>query len=507
MQRHQRGFVAVLVVHVVDNVQCSDVLFSQPVHEVIHALHNFVEVQNVAFDRFRFRTNLHFQFFINAAVDCVQHGFRQVCTRTEELHLFTNNHRAYAASDSVVVVVEVRTHQVIVLVLQRRGVDGHFSGEFLEVQRQFLRPQNGDVRLRRRTHGVQGIQEAEAVFGNQSTAINAHTTDRFSCPNRVTGEQFIIFRGTQETNHTQFHDQVVNHFLSVLLGDFARFDITFDVGIQEGGYATEGHCCAVLRFNRGQVAEVSPLDSFLSVGCRTRDIAAIFSSHFFDLTQCAVLFSNFFTQTDSGFQVYAVFQIGLQRDELSVFVFHQVVDTVQRNATVVTDDTATAIGIWQTSQNTGFPAVQNVFGVNIEYALVVGFAVFGEDFFQHRVQFAIVRFAGTFNHFDAAKRNDRTFQRSFSLQTNNFLERFVDVASVVRSDGRSNGGVKVNRRVSAVFLFNAFHHAVPQCSGRISCASQEGLVTLIRSVVFLNEVTDVYFILPITFGKTFPGCG
>ncbi len=37
-------------------------------------------------------------------------------------------------------VVEVRTHQVIVLILQRRGVDGHFSGEFLEVQRQFFRP-------------------------------------------------------------------------------------------------------------------------------------------------------------------------------------------------------------------------------------------------------------------------------------------------------------------------------------------------------------------------------
>ncbi|VEB61518.1 Uncharacterised protein [Salmonella enterica subsp. enterica] len=44
---------------------------------------------------------------------------------------------------------------------------------------------------------------------------------------------------------------------------------------------------------------------------------------------------------------------------------------------------------------------------------------------------------------------------------------------------------------SAVFLFNAFHYAVPQLGGRVSSASQEGLVTLIRSVVFLNEVTDV----------------
>ncbi|CHF94487.1 Uncharacterised protein [Salmonella enterica subsp. enterica serovar Typhi] len=507
MQRHQRGFVAVLVVHVVDNVQCGDILFSQPVHEVIHAIHHFVEVQNIAFDRFGFRTNLHFQFFINAAVDCVQHGFRQVCTRAEELHLFTNDHRAYTACDSVVIVVEVRTHQVIVLVLQRRGVDGDFSGELLEVQRQFFRPQNGDVRLRRRPHGVQGVQETEAVFGDQSTAINAHTADRFGCPNRVAGEQFIIFRSTQEANHTQFHDQVVNHFLCVLLGDFACFQVTFDVRIQEGGYTTEGHCCAVLRFNRSQVTEVSPLDCFLSVSRRARDIAAVFSCHFFDLTQSAVLFSDFFTQTDSRFQIYAVFQIGLQRRKLREFVFHQVVDTVQRYATVVTDDTATAIRIRQTGQHAGLTATQDVRSINVEYALVVGLTVFGEDFFDHWVQLAIVRFAGTFNHFDAAKRDNRTFQRSFSLQTNNFLKRFVDVASVVRSDGGSNGGVKVNRRVSAVFLFNAFHYAVPQLGGRVSSASQEGLVTLIRSVVFLNEVTDVYFILPVTFGKTFPGCG
>ncbi|MOA21302.1 hypothetical protein D3C78_1417870 [compost metagenome] len=83
----------------------------------------------------------------------------------------------------------------------------------------------------------------------------------------------------------------------------------------------------------------------------------------------------------------------MQRHELSVFVFHQEVDAVQRNATVVTDDTTTAISIWQTSQNARFTAVQDVFGVNIKHALVVSLAVFGEDFFQHRVQLAIVRFA------------------------------------------------------------------------------------------------------------------
>ncbi|ABU77688.1 hypothetical protein ESA_02442 [Cronobacter sakazakii ATCC BAA-894] len=507
VQRHQRSFVAVFVMHVVDDVQGGDVLFRQPVHEVIHTFHNFVEIQQIAFDRFRFRAYLHFQFFINAAVDSVQHGFREVSASTEELHLLTNHHRAYAACDSVVVVVEVRTHQVIVLVLQRRGVDGNFRREFFEVQRQFFGPQNRDVRLRRRPHGVEGVQEAEAVFGYQRTAVNAHTTNGFGRPDRVAGEQLIIFRCTQEAHHTQFHHQVVDQFLGFLLGEFACFQVAFDVHVKEGGDAAKGHRGTVLGFHRSQVAEVSPLHGFLSVGRRTGDITAIFRCHLFDLAQRAVLFSNFFTQTDSRFQVYAIFQVLLQRDKLCIFVFHQEVDTVQRNAAVVTDNTATAVSIRQTGQHAGFTAIQDVFGVNVEYALVVGFTVFGEDFFQLRIQLAVVRFAGTFNHFDTAKWDNGAFQRSFSLQTNNFLKRLVDIACVMRSDGGRHGSVEVYWRMSAVFQFDAFHNFVPQGSGGFSCASQEGLVTLVWRVVFLDKVADVDFILPVAFRKTFPGCG
>ncbi len=84
------------------------------------------EVKNIAFCRFGFRNNLHFKFFINAAVDSVQNGLRQVCTRAEELHVFTNDHRAYAALDRLVIVFEVRTHQINVLVLLRRNLAGAF---------------------------------------------------------------------------------------------------------------------------------------------------------------------------------------------------------------------------------------------------------------------------------------------------------------------------------------------------------------------------------------------
>ena len=39
VQRHQRGFVAVFIMHIVNEIQRADVLHRQPVHEVIEARH------------------------------------------------------------------------------------------------------------------------------------------------------------------------------------------------------------------------------------------------------------------------------------------------------------------------------------------------------------------------------------------------------------------------------------------------------------------------------------
>ncbi|SPW32492.1 Uncharacterised protein [Edwardsiella tarda] len=136
----------------------------------------------------------------------------------------------------------------------------------------------------------------------------------------------------------------------------------------------------------------------------------------------------------------------------------------------------------------------------------MGLTVFGEDLLDHRVQFAVVRFAGTFDHLDAAKRDDGALQRSIGLQTDDLLEIFVDVTGVVRGNGRGDVGIKIDRRMGAVFDFDAFHDFIPQGSGRRGGTGQEGLVAFIRGVVFLDEVTYVDFFLPVTAGKTFP-CG
>ncbi|CQR23047.1 Uncharacterised protein [Yersinia enterocolitica] len=61
--------------------------------------------------------------------------------------------------------------------------------------------------------------------------------------------------------------------------------------------------------------------------------------------------------------------------------------------------------------------------------------------------------------------------------------------------------------MSAVFQFDTFHNLRPQLVGRFGRAGKEGLIAFIRGVVFLDEVTNVDFFLPVTLGKTLPCFG
>ncbi len=47
VQRHQRSFIAVLIVHVVNDVQRANVLHRQPVHKMVEALHYRVVIQHL----------------------------------------------------------------------------------------------------------------------------------------------------------------------------------------------------------------------------------------------------------------------------------------------------------------------------------------------------------------------------------------------------------------------------------------------------------------------------
>ena len=77
---------------------------------------------------------------------------------------------------------------------------------------------------------------------------------------------------------------------------------------------------------------------------------------------------------------------------------NQVVNTVQSHAAVVTDNTATAIGVGQTGDDVAGTSRTNVGGVDVENGIIVGLAVLGEDLLHSRVVFLACFVNGGLNH-------------------------------------------------------------------------------------------------------------
>ena len=134
-------FVVVLVVHVVDCVECVYIQTSKPFKHDVVLVHYFVVVKVFACDWCHFRSNLYAWcktcFFVLTAVDCVEQSLCKVGACTEELHFLTSLCCRYAAADRVVITPN-RAHDVVVLVLDRRCVNRNLCGIVAEVLRQSL---------------------------------------------------------------------------------------------------------------------------------------------------------------------------------------------------------------------------------------------------------------------------------------------------------------------------------------------------------------------------------
>ena len=97
-------------------------------------------------------------------------------------------------------------------------------------------------------------------------------------------------------------------------------------------------------------------------------------------------------QADRGLQIVSALQFPLEIGELKFPLAHQIADAVQRHAAVVADDASTPVAVRQTGEHAGFSAAHHLRGINVKYALVVGFAQVGEEIFKLRIHLATVGF-------------------------------------------------------------------------------------------------------------------
>ena len=172
--------------------------------------------------------------------------------------------------------------------------------------------------------------------------------------------------------HAQVQHEIVHDLLRLGLGQDAGLEIALKVDIEEGGGAAEAHRRAVLLPDAREVGKVQPLDGFLGIFCRTGDVKAVRRGHFDHIMQRFNLVGKLLSSADFGFR-------GRDRAErvLVLLLFRdQAVHAVQRNAAVVADDAAAAVGVRQAGQQADVARLAHVLGIGGEHAVVMRLVVF-----------------------------------------------------------------------------------------------------------------------------------
>ncbi len=442
--------------HVVDDVQRIDVSAGQPVEHVIEARHHFVVVEHVGRDRRERRSDLLAGHFVAAAVDRVEQRLGQIDAGAEELHLLAGTHRRNAAGDGVVV-APVLAHHIVVLVLDRAGLDRLLRAVVLEALRQQVRPEYGQVRFRRRAEIGQRMQEAEAALGHQRTAVDADTADRFGHPGRVAREQRVVVVRPQETDHAQLDDQIVDQFLRFAFGEYAFLDVTLDVDVEEGADTAERHGGAVLFLDRRQIAEVGPLNGFLRVARRFGDVETVAQGHLPQLAECHDLARQFLAQADRFFLDDVEAQLVLLR----FFILDQEIQAVEGDTTIVADDAPAPVGIGQAGDDRRAAGAQHVVRIGVEHALVVGAAIFAENPLDFRVDLVAVLFQRLRRHADAAERHQRALEGLVGLQADDLFQLLVDVARRMGGDVADDMRVGVDHAALVELLLVEVEDLIP----------------------------------------------
>ncbi len=234
--------------HVVDDVECIDIHVCLPLHHIHEFAVHIVIVKHIACDRAVLRTNLLLCNLIHTAVQRVEQALCKVCTSAEELHFLADDHGRYAACDTIVITV-CHSHQVVVLILDRRSLDRHLSAVSLPVLRKSCGPEYCQVRLRAWSEVCQCVQVAEGHLCHHRTSVNADTAEGLCYPYRIACKDLVVLRCTCKFDQTQLHDEVVNELLDLLLCECSVLQVSLCVAVKECRCTSKGHSSTVLLLN------------------------------------------------------------------------------------------------------------------------------------------------------------------------------------------------------------------------------------------------------------------
>ena len=505
---HLGGLVVVLVVHVLDEVEDVDVEVGQPVHHEVELVHDLVIVEVLARDGRVLGAHLHVvallveELLVLAAVDGVVERLGEVGAGTKELHLLARLGGRHAAADAVVVAPD-RTHDVVVLVLDRGRVDRDLGRVLAEVVGQALAVEHREVGLGGGAHVLEGVQEAVVVLGDHVAAVLAKAGDLERGPDRVAREERLVGRDAGELDDAELQHEVVDELLGLLLSNLAGGEVALDVDVEERGDAAHRHCGAVLRLDGGKVAKVEPLHRLVGVAGGLRDVVAVGGGHLPHALEGADLFGDLLALAHDVVGHGAAAAVG----KVVLLAGDQAVDAVEGNAAVVADDAAAAVGVGQAGDDVGVAGGAHLGGVRVEDALVVRLAVLVEDLVVLVVDVEAVVLGGLLGHLDATVGHEGALERLVGLKAHDLLEILevvVDVAGAVGGKARDDLGLALEDAVVGALGGLELLDLAPELVGSLGGAGEERLVAVVGGVVALDEVADVDVVHPVAALKAAP---
>ena len=189
---------------------------------------------------------------------------------------------------------------------------------------------------------------------------------------------------------------------------------------------------------------------------------------------------------------------------LVCLVCNKSINTVESNTTIIADDAAATVCVRQTSNDVGVTAFTHVLGVHIKNACIVGFATISVEVNNLWINLITVGLACSHGHTNTAVYHQSALEGLVSLETNNLLKWFVNVASLVGGDSGNLLGIHIKYATVCGLLCKEIHNIRPKLCSSLSWTSEEGIITVIRGVILLNEVSDINSSLPVATDKAVP---
>ena len=310
------------------------------------------------------------------------------------------------------------------------------------------------------------MEEAEVIARDHVATVHADARHLERRPDRVAGEQLIVRGDAGELHHAELQRQVIDELLRLLFRQRPLSEVAADVDVEEGGDAADAHRCAVLRLDRGQIAEVEPLDGFLGILGRRRDVVAVDLGHLLHLLQRADLLCDLLALADDIVRHDAAAAVG----EVLALLLNEEIEAVERHAAVVADDAAAAISIRQARDDVAMARLAHLRRIGIEDGLIVGLVVLREDLVELGIHLIAVRRSGLLRHADATVRHERTLERLVRLEADHLLQilqGIIDVAGPIGGQARDDFRLTVEHAALGALLFLQLLHAAPELVGRL----------------------------------------